>query len=841
MISQLQSIVAALALLAPAQVVAPPGTFTDRGGTQHVWSVAANRALTWDGGSYSPVGVWFTPAYLAKGATEENLARDAGVLKAIRDAGVSDVIVDPVVSAATPSAAAWQRVIDLLEEHGMRYGISFGAGIETDLTGVLVNPSAFRITGVHDGMDLAWDAPNADHAWIIVADARDGTQISMEGRVAVRNGQVAAATTARVSEGSVAILYPRGTLRPPRTGTIPDVWSGFDRFRDRLLLTLGQVKFGPGLRFFVDPLGPPIAPEGDADHFVPDSPAFRLEWEAFLARKYPSIGALATAWSLMDRDIRDHRAASGLVPLWSRSKGVPFLLDVADGKRYQVGGGESKFWADLHECRDASLAYAMAALADFLKREIANVPVVFTHTGLHRVFASTGAPGGWDGLTAPVSGQGVSLRMGTVEAALSRIADAAKPLWFLTSIAERGAATDPVASYTSRDALSADLDRLRAVGARGMYVRLPEAAAASSEAVGWLAEYSKRIATGIGPGVAPRVLPYPSAAAGLVTAGRIGSGGVWWVPSLAPGRALDFGASYAGYTIKLPEGESLVLWSLKGPRDTRLHVADPRKVQAFEPDGQPIEIKADVKGRIARLVIGTTPVVIRTGSQDVFPMEAVEDALRDLRIMVAEAQAQKLPAQDFRYRLDTAEARYRHKDMATAFLMCNQALAGIVEMMQPYSWREAEYATVQTFTEVVPDPGASAQMYLALNGSSAPPRDGYTLQLDFRAPADDTYDVWLACTPPSPETSSFAWIVDAGETQTSANASVVGSTYLGDRFVWMNLGRVPLKPGNHTFTLRVTDRAPATNAYALAVDALLVTRAPFTPRGTAKPPAVPVR
>jgi len=510
MIEPIRSVLAAIALLAPVQATVPAGSFTDRANTPHTWSVTSSRVLTWDGQPYAPIGVWFTPSCLARGATDENVTRDAAALKALKDSGVTDVIVNPVVSAATPPAAAWQRMIDLLEEHGLRYGISFGAGIETDLTGILVNPSAFRIPGVHDGMDIAWDAPNADHAWFVVVDARDGTQIMMEGRIPIRNGRVATTATARVSDGSVAILYPRGTLRSPRSGTIPDVWTGFDRYRDRLLLTLGQVKFGPGLRFFLDPLGPPISPEGDADRFVPDSPSFRLEWEAFLARKYPSIGSLATAWALMDREIRDHRAASGLVPLWSRSKGVPFLLDVADGKRYQIGGGESKFWADLHECRDASLSYAMAAMADFLKREIAGVPVVYTHTGMHRVFASPTSPGGWDGLAAPVSGQGVGMRMGTVEAALSRIADTTKPLWFLINVGEGATAPEAADPYTTRDALIADLDRLRAVGARGMFIRTTESPSAAAPVLGWLADYAKRVATGIGPGASPRVLPSPA-------------------------------------------------------------------------------------------------------------------------------------------------------------------------------------------------------------------------------------------------------------------------------------------------------------------------------------------
>jgi hypothetical protein len=762
---------------------------------------------------------------------------------------VTDLIVTPRVGAGSVATAAWQRVVDSLEEHGFRYGLAFGEGIASPPSGFVVNPSAYRIPNVHEGMDVAWDVAGSDFAHYVVADARDGTQISAEGRLQVRNGQAALTTGPRVADGSVAILYPHGALRPGRAGTVPNVWDGLDPYRDRLLLGLGKVAFGPGLRFFLDPIGPPVALDGDADSFVPDSPAFRLEWEAFLSRKYPTMEALATAWALMDREIRDHRGASGLVPLWSRSKGVPFLLDPADGKRYQVGGGESRYWADLQECRDGGLTYAMGAMADLLKREVADVPVLFTHTGLSRLFTVSSAPGGWDGLAASVSGQGTTLRTASAEAAVSQISDAGRPVWFVVS--EIGESVGAGLAYATREALFADLDRLRALGARGAFVRGVAGATPGANGlagvvadpgrVPWLGEYARRPGIGaVGP-ASPRTLPFPAAAAGLVNSGPIGTGRVWWVPSLAPGRAMEFGASYAGYTIRLPEGESLVLWSLKGPRDTRLSVADPRKVQAYDPEGAPVEIKADVKARTARLIVRETPIVIRTAGQEAFPIEAVEDALRELRGLVSEAQALKLPAQDFRYRLDTAEARYRHRDMATAFAMCSQALAAIVDLMQPYSWHDAEYAAAHTFTEVMSDAGASGGMYLALSATAAPPRDGYSLQLAFRVPADGSYDVWLACTPPAPTVSPFAWIVDSGQTQTSAEGVVVGSTYLADRFAWVSLGKVALKAGNHTFTLRVTDRASVGAAYSLAVDALLVTRSPFTPRGIAKPPVVPGR
>jgi hypothetical protein len=310
------------------------------------------------------------------------------------------------------------------------------------------------------------------------------------------------------------------------------------------------------------------------------------------------------------------------------------------------------------------------------------------------------------------------------------------------------------------------------------------------------------------------------------------------VPSLAPGRALDFGSSYAGNSISLPEGETVVVWSLTGPRDTRLAVADPRRVQASGADGTPVELKADVKGRTVRLLIGDLPVLVKAQGQEVFPVEAVEDSLKQLRALVNKAAADKLPAQDYRYMLDTAEERLKRKDMAVALGMCQQALSGIVELMQPYSWCEVEHASVQTFTEVVPVTGASAGMFLSLSTTGHPPRDGYSVQLRFRVPADDTYSVWLACSPPSASVSPFAWVVDTGETRLSSEAKPSGGTFLGDRLGWLELGRVQLKAGSHTFTLRATDRAPASGEYSFAADVLLVTRNAFVPRGTARPPAI---
>lgn len=846
------ALVASLLLCWPsyAALQQKPGTsgmYRDRNGREYRWTIGPSHTLTWDGQPYVPVGVRFIPRVLAEGFSEENWASDVADLQLIKSKGIGDLIIDPVVSAARISPEVWQRLIDHLEQEGFRYGIAFGSGVDAELTGMVVNPSAYRIADLAPGSEARWDVTDVLGGWYVVADARDGTQIVGEGKAMARSGRVAITISSRSADTCVALLYPRKSLRPTYEGSLPDVWSGFDTYRDRLLQVLGQVRFGPGLRFFLDPLGERVGLPGEADYLVPDTPAWRLEWEAFLARKYPTPTAVAVAWGLLDRELSDYRLAASLVPLWFRNKGVPFLLDPGTGKRYQVSGAESRFWQDFRECRDEGLTYCLRTMADVLKREIAEVPVVYTYSTPHRMFQVGAEPGGMDGIGVAAYGSGMRLIHSGTDSAFSQVTDSARHVWFLATEVSDPTGSGGQPGYATRESLHRDLDWLAGAGIQGFFLRgarvppdrksLNADLLAQPEVMEWLRAYGARVvARGSAP-AGPRILPYPSAASGYVQSGPIGNTDIWWLPSLAPGKALDFGRLYAGYVITLPEGETTVLWSTSGARDTRLYVPDPRRLQVVTPDGVTIPVRMDMKNRVVQLVVPETPILIRAQGQQVFPIDTIADALQQVRDLIAQAQAQKVPVQDVRYLFDAAEARFRRKDMVAAFGLAQQAMAAIVELMQPYAWREVEHAAIHTFTEVVPTEGASQGMYLSLNTNSAPPRDGYSFQLRFRVMADDKYTVWLACSPPSPTSSPFAWVVDTGETRLSSEAEAVGNTYLGDRLIWMRLGDVSLKAGEHTFTLRVTDRATATGYYSFAADVLLVTRMPFTPRGTARPSA----
>jgi hypothetical protein len=830
-----------------AQKPETSGVFIDSAGKRHPWLITQTHALLWDQHTYVPIGGTFTPRYLAEAATEENWQKDTQALATLKAKGIQDVLIKPIASAVHISPAVWQRLIDYLDAQGFRYGIAFGAGVTTPLTGTVVKPANYRIAGVTDNVEVTWNLNDALGGRYVLADPNDASTIVQSGDVRVEEGRLIMPAVRRVGRASVALLYPRKQFKLSREGGLADLWAGYDAYRDHLLNTLGKVKFGAGLRFFLDPLGPPLAIEGEVDYCVPDSPAFRLEWEAFLTRKYNSLDNLMNQWRMTTRNLKDFQQAARLIPLWAGSRGVAFLMDTASGAQFPVQPEASRFWSDLRQYRTESITEYMNGIADLLKREIAHVPVIFTRTHLHRIFTNTNRSGGFDGLGIAAYGRGSALVTGGADSVLSQCEESAKTMWCLvTETLDSASLAGEQTGYASQQALSQDLDWLRSIGAKGFFLNgfqvLPEAEypgfqlLRTPEQIDWLKAYANRLTGELDLARSqPRTLFFPESAAGLVRAGPIGNGGVWWVPSLAPGKPMRFGSSYAGYTLTLPEGELTVLWSLRGTRETHLLVADPRRVEVTTADGLPIKGKAHLKGRVYTVVIGEAPVVIHASGQEIFPLEAVEDAIAQLKALVARALEAKLPAEQFKFMLQKAETNYRLKEPRMAYLIAQSALDGLVGMIQPYTWLEGEMPEAHTFTETVANDAASGSMYLLLNTETPPTREGYGVRYKFSVPADDVYTLWIACTPPGPHASPFVWLVDTEEPHSSSEATVVGAPYLANQFIWMNLGRVSLKAGLHTLTFRITDRAPAAKRYYLAIDALILTRSAFSPNGTARP------
>jgi hypothetical protein len=834
----------ALPSISLAQKPEARGTFVDRAGKKWHWNVTASHTLFWDRQAYVPVGGLFHSHYLAdQGQSDAAWDSDLKSLSVLKGKGITDLILDPVISAVDVPAPAWQRVVDYLDSNGFHYGISFGAAITTPLSGTVVKPSAYRIQNVDQNTNVAWNVADTDTARYLFCD-KEGNLLKF-GQMRVSGGEARATPDAKVGADSIAMLYPHKRMKPGGSGAPPDIWASFDSYRDRLLASLGQVKFGAGLRFFLDPLTHGLAVTGEADYLIPDSPAFRLEWEAWLAQRHIHIDDLNAAWRLERRDVKDFKQAASLIPLWADQRGLPKYVDPSSGDvlDMDVNSDSNRFWTDIRAFRTQSLSYYMNAMADVLKHEIAEVPVVYTYAPGHKIFTNPNADGGFDGLGIAAYGGGSKLVTGGADYAYSQSNDSAKSLWLLVTETQGGAAAKTQTGYASQQELFQDLDWLRTIGAKGFFVRgfqpAPDSArvALTSDQLDWVKLYGDRMGKESGMAVSqPKTLPFPESAAGLVHAGPIGAGGVWWVRSALPGRPLMFGSSYAGYTIAMPDGEATVMWSLRGPRETHLSLtADPRNVTVMTPDGVPIHPRIEQKKLTIVLPMDRTPVIIRAGGSEVFPVEAASDTIKQLQSLVKQALDNHMPAETYEYALTTSLSAYRTSPV-TAYESAIKALDGVAELVQPFTWLEAENPESHTFTEAVGNTACSGSGLLVLNSDSQPGPAGYAAHYKFTVPADDAYDVWIACTPPGQSTSPFVWRMDSSDPHSVTEASVTGSSYSADSLVWLKLGRVPLKKGMHNLAIRVTERA-GSGRFSLAMDSIVVTRSAFTPNGITRPPA----
>ncbi|HLV81901.1 MAG TPA: hypothetical protein VKT32_16555 [Chthonomonadaceae bacterium] len=865
------------------------GTFTDSAGSKHSWQINAAHALIWDSAPYLPVGGRFVARSLqsdADAAWQEDV-RELGTLKA---KGVRDLIVWPTRSLPDIAPAALQRLMSYLDANDFRYGLSFGLGLTAPLTGTVVRPAAYRYSDTKESLTATWQTPNTDHGLFVLADATDDNKIAgAPADVPVHDSLVSIplelpATGVRF----VALFYPHKSLPVQGDGTLPDLWGGFDSYRDRLLNVLGQVKFGKGLRFFLDPLARRLGLAGETDFLVPDSESFRLEWEGFLARRYPNLDEARQAWGLTEGDFNSARDLARLIPLWANGRGVPYLYDPIERKTYRIlDVTRSQWWQDFLEGRNESILYTMNATADLLKRQVADVPVVYTWTQTHAIFWNTNASGGYDGLAIAAHQRGATLLAQTVGPALSEAEQAARTQWLLATEAAPADTTPPArpaasapsggapvapagvkavpagyqaggqdaagAGGIARPDLDSQLENLRRAGIKGFFAGVfqPEPDAHSwlipPEDLDWMQEAARRLEGD--PDLArymPRLLFYPQSAPGPAQMGFVsGESDVFWLSSFYAGKLQDWWPSYSGYSILTAPNTLLetVLVSLEGRRVTHLWCAKPKTVRAFTPDGAPVPVKV-IGPNTIEVTLEATPTVLvaedlkAIPEEDIFiPEEGVEDILQQLTALFQIAKLQKTPGLDtIQPAMDHATADYRVQNLSEAYLFARSAIGDLIEAVKPYIWIEGEQATVHTFTEVASNPQASNGMYLRLSTSNPPSRFGYGVHYQFDVPSDGHYTIWLAGTVPGPGVSPIKWRINSDPEQDPADLTPRGPLYMEGRMGWIQLGAADLKqgPGQH-LSIYVTDRAANPPDYVFSIDAILITPRTFTPDGPVRP------
>lgn len=798
------------------------GTFVDSGGGQHPWSINDAHTLIWDSNPYIPVGAVFVSRYLAPGARDDAYQADVADLTMLKSRGITDIVLKSggPITSADPSAL--QKMIDYLDSNGFTYGIELDDGPKDPLAGYVIAPSRYRLEGPSDKTTVTFAWPDVDSAVYVVVSKFDGS-IKANGGAIVRDGKATINLSDALKSSEVLIVYPHKSLS---NEGLADLWSGFAEYRDRVLAFFKGIRFGSGLRFFAEPFRCKMDFTGEMVGFLPDSSGFRLGFEAFLTRRYKHEGGLNAAWGLNENLDSIERAAR-LIPLWTSGRGVPYAYDKASAHLFSVNPSiAARMWQDIVDYRDTSAQEYMNSIADVLRKQVANVPVIFASSTYSRIYSNPFGMGGFDGLAARVNGTGEAPAERVAGPLYSLAEESSKSTWFIVSGTQASSSVQGVAQggYLSESVLMGTMDSFREVGCKGFFV---DNLLASPDQIGWLAAFKKKISKAW-TDYKPQVVYYPVDPPTGAYPRRIAPN-TWWLPTLRRGETAYIGDGLHAYAI-LGEGKAYV-WSGTGKRTITLYTGGGRTVALDYPPGAKLDIK---KGGMFTLDLQDTPSVIQgMAFAQVFPRETAQAEIDRLAELIPTADKTGIDVKKARASLDSARNVLSKGQAYIAYGMARDGLAELLAAMGPDIWIEGEKSPASNFGYPVAAPGASDALALVLDTTEPPPMAPYAASYTFDSAANSSYEIWLAASPPAEASPISYSIDDTGWTPVSAVNDKLDNYAPG--LAWYRIGTANLVPGSHTLTLRVDDKRTSDGRYYFAIDALVLSPGRFKPNGIIRP------
>jgi hypothetical protein len=778
------------------------GVYVDSAGGQHPWNVNDAHTLLWDGQPYVPVGCVVVPSSVLIGSTDENYQADVKTLEAIKAKGITDVLLRSPTPITSTDPTAWQKIIDYLDANGFCYGIEMNDGPKQPLRGYLISPNRYRLEGPIPDTKITCNWPFVDSAIYIVVNKFDNS-IKTTGGAVVRDGKVTISLTDPLTSGQVLVVYPRKSFKAVAEGGIGDIWSGFGEYRDRVIEFFGKLKLGPGMRFFLEPFTSKMDFTGEMVGFLPDSNGFRLGLEAYLTKKYVHEGSLNAGWGLND-NLGSIEEAVRLMPLWNMGRGVPYVYDRASAKLISVDPSVTRLWRDVLDYRDTSAQEYMNTIADTLRKQIANVPVIFKSSKYHRIYANPYGMGGFDGLavdnpTVKIAGPVYSLAE-----------ESGKSTWFI--------AVGGVSNQNENSVMST-LDSLREIGCKGFFIDC-------QSQIDWCAEFKEKIKPAAIAEFKPTVVSYPVVPNTGASVKRLARD-TWWLPTLRTGSVSYIGDGLFAYTIV---GEDKTyLWSSIGQKSVTLK-AGPMGYPSVEfPRGASISKK---KGGFFSVTLTDIPTVLRgMNIALVFPVETAQLEIDRLASAILEADKAGLGVSEVRRNLDRAKNVLKNGQALVAYGIAQQSLLELLVRLGADVWLEGEQSQANNFDGTYPMEGASGNLVLLLDTDEEAPLMTYTAAFTFDAPSNSSYEIWIAGTPPA-EGSPMAYsIEDSPWTPVAAEKMQNYAPGLA----WYKIGTANLGPGKHTLKLRAEGRRPQDGRYYFAVDAVVFSPRGFSPNGVIKP------
>lgn len=451
------------------------GTYVDRDGTPHRWFINRAGTLIWDGKPYVPAGAMYLSNFLMSYRpdnpvrNEDTFRDDIKRLSEMKKAGINDIYLNPCVKWRERPAWVWQRFVDLCEEMGFRYGIQVTQETkklrfwEIDSSLYTASIKGGETARIEVKSDLLTSIGPSNAALYAAFNTQTGEPVD-GGRarvVAAENG-VSIEATPKADPGRALTVH----FVPERNydGGLHDYWTCVnDEFKKEMNSFFSDLKLGPGLRLWIDPLDNEQGLGGYAANALPNSAGFRPMFADWLKRKYGGVGRLGEAWGIR---AGDYGVFARLVPCGAASDGAKsgFAIDQQTGRIYKFTSARSAMWSDIRYFRENSVAEFNIRIADMIKRHH-DVPVVLKHEGTD-MYTNCRTHGGFDGLGAEAYGQDVEHLRDCSRAVHAQALQCGRTMWELTT--ETGLVWS-APGYPDPPRMFSELASMVQMGAKGTY------------------------------------------------------------------------------------------------------------------------------------------------------------------------------------------------------------------------------------------------------------------------------------------------------------------------------------------------------------------------------------
>ncbi|GIV09381.1 MAG: hypothetical protein KatS3mg019_1472 [Fimbriimonadales bacterium] len=733
-------------------------------------------------------------------------------LTRLKAQGVEEVIIR---LTELPTPERWDALVQAAENSGLRWRLWLSNLPRTD--GWQVAPERYRIAGNPDGVYTV-QIPDATRT-VLVVSPRETPFLRLQATLELSNGR--ALTAIGDTAESVLLLYPL------RRHALPDLWDGWDAYRDTLLSLLQRRAPKTNFQGWI------VHSEWDTLSLsaFPTRSLAQAEWLAFLKTRYPDLTELERAWDVSVK-LERHEQAAQLIPLWREGRGLPIFITLDSSvKPQEVDSNRSRFWDDWQ----AFLLERWRGLLSGLRNALRN------HTPDAEFLVLQTAPNPAE-LPTPEAFTDPQLPTGWLLPADQREGWRTH-LLLETQRRERiGASLHTViAEWAGDDAERASLFQTfaRNMGIERLYwlidaQRFPETAWQALRQTDTLPD-------------TPVFQPFPITLWGLTQIRQYRSG--WWLPSDQPDlQPLLWGFEIHGFqrgaevrtldpqgNLQITRQLELCVWVDEGEREITLRRFDRAPLTAFDLDGNPVRL--DVRGDLVRLRVGTVPVRIRGFQSEPVCETSVEQWVARVGELLKRGNPTGQDAAVLKFNFDNALSVYR-RNPAQGFDLVRTNWFEFERAYQPYRWIEAENARSHEFGAIRRDVAMSGGATLWLN--TPMPIESASATYSFTLREAGAYTIWIAVR--GKPSGSVAWQL-APASGAEAKPMAEGSTPLtveravsryADQCLWIPLGEAVVQAGEYQLQLRWKPESQ-TPPHATEWDVILVAPAGVQPKHVLPP------